>query len=351
MKKYGCKPCNFETDNKNNYTKHKETEKHIEKNIEIEELQKQNALAEILLFICNYCNKSYSTAGNLVRHDKLCPSKNSIISELKKDYELKIMNITNENLVLKKDVKYLNEKIIDLNDKIELITANKDDKIINLNDKIEFITANKNEMKSIINFTGKIAVNAMSAIQYLTHNYSPPAIKLFKPEEYPKIEYIVELLNNDETHFVRDILFQADNANLHEYLGNIIVKLYKTDDPEEQSVWNSDVPRLSYVMREKIGDQELWTADKSGVKISELIIKPFLKYILTLIQKHMMNIQPKFEDSFMQIEKSNEEMDKCLKIRQSIEDNKPNLTYEINKYIAAHFFLSNKQNLGLITEK
>ncbi len=328
--KYGCKPCNYQSDNKTNFLKHKQSEKHMQNDKIFEKSELDNVISEILQYMCEYCDKPHTTVASLVCHEKTCSNKKlitqkyeTIITKLKKECEVKINTISAKCDSLETQIKLLEKNIVSRDDMIEMLTMYKDD------------------MKSV----------SVSALQYITHNYAPPAIKVLKLEEYPKLEYMIELLDNNETNFVREIIFQADNENLHKYLGAIIVKLYKNDDPNQQSMWNSDVSRLSYLMREKIGDKDAWTADKSGVKILEFVIKPFLQYILSLIKNHVNNIKPKDGASFKQIDDANDETHKCIKIQQRIEDNKPDLSSPINKYIAPYFFLSQKNNLEQITEK
>jgi hypothetical protein len=60
------------------------------------------------------------------------------------------------------------------------------------------------------------------------------------------------------------------------YLGDIIIKYYKKENPKDQSIWNSDTTRLNYLIRELIDTELTWTCDKAGLKVNEFIIIPLL---------------------------------------------------------------------------
>ena len=43
------------------------------------------------------------------------------------------------------------------------------------------------------------------------------------------------------------LVYNYENKNLHKYLGDFIIGHYKKDNPSEQSMWSSDVSRLTYL--------------------------------------------------------------------------------------------------------
>lgn len=60
-------------------------------------------------------------------------------------------------------------------------------------------------------------------------------------------------------------------------IAKIIVDEYKKRDPQEQSIWNSDITRLTYLLRlQDVNNKEMWKIDKCAVKTKTLIIEPFI---------------------------------------------------------------------------
>ncbi len=121
--KYVCHKCDFESDNKANYSKHMESDKHKQlerKYIELMQLfnKQKSSDGDSEKYPCDHCDKWYSTSSNLLRHNKTCFEKKTIvqqhemeIAELKKDYELKFFEINTENLSLKRENKHLEDKV------------------------------------------------------------------------------------------------------------------------------------------------------------------------------------------------------------------------------------------------
>ena len=81
---YVCKECDYETKIKTHYTRHLKTNKHknkCEKGIIIEPktypsepiIYKEDP--RVKNFMCEYCDKEYSTSSHLSRHKKNCKLK------------------------------------------------------------------------------------------------------------------------------------------------------------------------------------------------------------------------------------------------------------------------------------
>ena len=56
------------------------------------------------------------------------------------------------------------------------------------------------------------------------------------------------------------------DGNLLRYLGKLLIKRYKKEDPHKQSVWNSDTPRMSFLIRVPVGIKQ------AGSRIKEEFI-------------------------------------------------------------------------------
>ncbi|ARF10695.1 hypothetical protein Hokovirus_2_222 [Hokovirus HKV1] len=66
---------------------------------------------------------------------------------------------------------------------------------------------------------------------------------------------------------------------LSNYISTIITATYVKEDKNEQSIWNSDVSRLSFIIRQIINNHDIWSHDKGGTRINSILIKPIIQFI------------------------------------------------------------------------
>jgi hypothetical protein len=72
--------------------------------------------------------------------------------------------------------------------------------------------------------------------------------KLKNTEVIKLLEYSIPQTNSGKTYTAGDmIIYNYESDRLVKYLGDIIVDEYTTKRPEDQSVWNSDSVRLSFI--------------------------------------------------------------------------------------------------------
>jgi hypothetical protein len=64
-------------------------------------------------------------------------------------------------------------------------------------------------------------------------------------------------------------------------LGELITNEYKKADPNKQSIWSSDISRLTFIVRDIIGKtkKSKWITDKKGLHITQTIINPMMSII------------------------------------------------------------------------
>src|SRR5579883_2080051 len=112
--KYQCKECNYETDDKSNWYKHKKSKKHIEnsnkllimnpvesnknpiesnKNLDKKECKPSK-------YICDICKLSYSTTSNLSKHRKKCLNENDNLLIKKLKDENKMLELSKQNEII-----------------------------------------------------------------------------------------------------------------------------------------------------------------------------------------------------------------------------------------------------------
>lgn len=229
---YNCYICNFTSTKKYNLDRHKETKSHID------------ALKKVNRYSCSYCNKLYSTASNLAKHKKKC--EQLFIDQKNNDIDI----LKNENYYLK--------IILEKSEKLE-----------------KYMT------KALENDDNHI-IKQVSTVAFIKNTY-PNA-----PVLEPLIDMSVLHPNKNNSEFVDEIHDNYKKNKLASYLGTLVLQQYKKTNPEEQSVWSTDITRLSYLIN-ILNDQDkaLWTKDKKGLYMKSDIISPILDYVKDLIGEYI----------------------------------------------------------------
>ena len=311
--KYTCFVCNYETDNHSNFIHHNKTQKHI-KNI-TQQTENTNDM-NIENYICQYCNNRFSSRFNLTRHQETCPRKNEQIEQIKQEYEMQkiITELKNKN-------KRLEEKLKMERKKHNEVTQN-------LQKENEFYK------KQLINHNNNnLASGSMkNTLNYLIVNFNnAPQLKAL--DDYSVLEEKTILMNN--------VIYHEDNETLEDYLGKFITSNYKTENPINQSIWNSDINRLTYINRENVNNNTEWIVDKKGIKMTQYIITPFLNYIKKISQEYANKLNKEIQED-SEDEDNHDKLRKINSLTSIINKIKTGeLAKGINKNIAPHFQLEN----------
>lgn len=260
---YTCVTCDFSTTNKTNYNKHCQTYKHKRKveNGEIVEYDKIDRIdGKIMLMnaqdnIMDRRDKRYSNAVDNNRCIGCCMkfrNKDSYMSHIEKcKYYATRMRL--DMTIVKNGMSETNSKTTDM----ALFIAN----------------------------------NALK-LASLRFDNAPPLQKI----DNKKIERIMysrnvpdptEDVTYDRVDICDTIIAMNKDRQLAKYIGDGIVETYKTDDPKDQSVWTSDTSRLTYLIRTVIGDENAWTRDFKGVKLTSKVIGPILFAIHQQLLEHI----------------------------------------------------------------
>jgi len=193
---------------------------------------------------CDDCCKSFAHLSSLSRHKKRCEVKKSKIDELEK--------LKKENIYIKNEYKQIKK---------------------NNNDLLEI---NKNATKA-----NKFA---MSTFNTLANQYvKAPALRKIEVLEIQTIMY--QGVKDDE--LIEGLIYYNRNNRLVKYIGNAIVSSYKKDNPQDQSFWNSDTQRLTYIIRSLANDNLCWVRNNGGTQVLEYIIQPILDYLDKEIRNHI----------------------------------------------------------------
>lgn len=321
MVNYKCELCNYLTSYKKDYNKHLNTKKHKQKeahgtinnNVLLNSSQstandppKYRQKSSIItheshrtcLNICKYCSSKFTRTDSLSKHLKACIKKHEREKLLEEQIEM----------LLTESSKY--------------------------KDKSSYFQAENDYHKKMLNEAGGLVQKSVSALSYVVGNYNTaPTIQMIDINE-------IENLDENNKKLVEDILSYYKHKTLDKYLGDSIIKLYKKDNPKDQSVWSTDTSRLTYLIKElMVNNSSNWIVDKKGIKTKEYLIDPLLEHIKTLVIHYQKNII--LSTNAVEVEHSLELNKRVLKLVDDIDDG--NVGNNLLKYISTHLYFSEKQ--------
>jgi hypothetical protein len=355
--KYSCNLCDYHTNNATGYNQHCKTLKHNDNKINYQvndlKIKKESELIK-----CDTCDGSFKHI-DIQNHVKKCSlfilqekqlaelivSNKELINKLdnaNKNHHSEIDNANKNHHSEIKDLMLLNQDLINkLND------ANKNhySEMKEANEKIqkifiEYNIENKEDKKYFKDLVQKAGTVVTSVMDYLNKNCADtPATK--------KLEYYELEENIDKT--CDNLVFNEKNNSLDNYLVEYMKKKYIEKDITKQTFWSTDVSRFSYIFRGVRNpddadnkSENIWLYDKQGIKIGEIVIRPFLNYIGDIINKKLKNILP------IDIRREPFYADYLSKIYKKIE--LLTLERDMVEYMASHFqfdktLLSNNKKL------
>lgn len=326
--KYNCESCNYSTNDRTSWHKHKKTIKHtsIEK---VKNIQKQDEEEKI--------KKDHELE---LLKAKLMNNKNCDESEkIKKDYEIEL---------LKEKLKSLENQLTKTEKQLTETKQLYETQILKTEEQykshIETLKNENNFQKQIINSAGGLIQKSMNTLSFLLLNYSN-APCLTSLDDY-------SILSKNTEYLMKDLIFYYKKNKLDKYFGDFIVKHYKKDNPELQAMWNSDTERLNYFIKELMNNKEIvlkendegkkndtqWTVDRKGLKMTKYIINPLLDYINKLNINYLN--QKHKENEYLELREKEvvlKDMEIIACINCDIKNN--SLSKNINKYIAPYFYL------------
>ena len=314
--KFDCKLCNYSTDVKFCFEKHLLSKKHKEK--VNEETKNSYVIPTTFIqhsldneFKCQFCNNIYSSSSNLARHKNTCFEKQTLIDQFNKK------------------INDLDEKLLNKDKEIK----SKDDILKSREDLISTLRSENRNLRVMLNNAGSIVKTSVSTLNYIVKNYN----------EAPALDYIQDIpaLHYDLTtqEFVKKLIQEYRHDKLVSYIGDLILKHYKKEDPTQQAVWNSDTARLTYIIRVMMNNQNGdWRVDKKGLNTSKYTIEPVLDYIEECLSEYLKTAKVgRRHDPTNKIMNIMNNFTDASKILQLIEDKI--LEEEILKYMAPHLYL------------
>jgi hypothetical protein len=258
---YNCKVCKYSTKNKYTHIKHGNSKEHLYR----EELNKY----------CMLCNKTFKTKQIYWQHRKKFHSNTDINKkELSNKTIISDVNISDNTL------NNINNNIIDMNNKIN-------NKIDEVKEEIH------NSKKEVVTVVNKAITKASSLIKYLMQNHrSVPPLKKIKKEECISILRLdYDCPEKEGDYLLQKMLIRDYSNNIFvQNIAKSILKIINHEQQDKQPIYNTDSSRYNYVVKTTT---DLWNEDKSGIKFTDYIIRPLLRYIRELNEDYIDNVLEK----------------------------------------------------------
>jgi hypothetical protein len=279
-------------------------------------------------FICNNCNKYFVHSSSLYRHKKTCQVINNNLYN-------KIHILESEKIKLE----YEKEKILIENKILKKIEKEKSDLLTNFMSNASTII---NKAQDNTKLTTEIIKNvSMCAIKFANDKYSNAPI--LQPIENFNINNLNFNNEKDRNQLIEILLYHAKLKSLDKLLGEHIIKVYKKENPEIQSIHTTDSSRLNYIVKELIktanNGESVWEIDKNGIKICSKIIKPLIDKCVELL---LIRQQELLNEMYLGHYQYKNDVNTIINVIMSID--KGGLEMDINKFIAPYFNLI-KQNV------
>ena len=322
--RYICDHCNYSTGIKSNFNRHLKLPIHTLINNSNHLINHKVTIKNKVLY-CAYCEKEFTCKQHLSRH------KLHYCKKIKQNNT----NNTNNTDTNNDKINQLEYKIDNLVNKVDVYeTMNKHLLIQNENMSKLLMEYVKNTNLTITNNNKITNTYNISIKNYLQQNY-PNAPALNGITDYSKLKYDTEY-----DDFIDALVYNQNNSHLKKYIGDFIVCSYKKNDLSIQSIWSSDISRLTYIIKELLANNEsIWNHDYKGIKIKKYIIDPLLKYIKEYIDEYWIKNIDNFKTvNIEQLNKFNKTYSTIYQIKKDIDGDI--LGNNIVKYITPHFYIN-----------
>ena len=317
MVQYTCDKCVFSTTRKTEYSRHIKTKKHLEK---VKLHHDMSISCPIVVqqistnYKCKYCENEYASQSSRSKHMKNCI--NNIAKDISKDKDIEIKDIQLETL--ENEVKIIKKQA---EEKEQLLKKQAREKEKILKKQLETYE------HLIQTMTTQQTTNYLN---YIVQNY-PNAPALECKESYE------DILDANTMKLIDVISMYHYDNKLVAFIGEYIIKIYTKKEPKNQSIWTTDISRLTYIISESCKNGNNWSYDKKGAKIKKLIIEPALQYIRSELYKYC---QKNGGSTRVSVLKKLIAANSTIQIIDSGE-----LLEKINKFMAPEFAVTTDKNL------
>lgn len=392
MVKYSCNLCSYETHNKTNFARHRSSNKHKQKVESLINETPENASTKITQKTCEICGKFLSRPDSQKRHMTSClkkyrkkmTKKNEENFEPESDsngstdshrarnprHNTTKPQICTKRSTLKKSKKSHRGLICNfcglLFSRLDSLTRHQKScgmkqmtalrgevKIEKYKTELKYkdkqIHKYKQEVayfKNLLNMSGGITSKAVSSTSHIVNNHdSAPPLEKLRMKDLQKILNIEELpLNLNGEGFIDKVISAHNSGTAGQFLGDLIINMYKKEDPDEQSIWATDTSRQTYLIKKpgtNADETSRWVVDKKGRQTIKYIIDPIVKKVSNLTDEYHQKHVPDVSDPEVNVRELDQEHimfvnENCMKLKKDIKDKK--LHKDILKYISGHFY-------------
>ena len=268
--KFFCEFCLYGCNNKTNFEKHKNTNKH-QKNCNT-----ANGLTKKLShdFYCKICNKKYKHRQSLFSHQKICKNNVSQLAKLAKNLpEISQSPFTCKCGKLYKHASSLSKhkskcKLLHHTIKNKLVPTNNVEILLKalLEKNNDILEENKNLREKI----------SSMEINNITNNNQKYTINMFLNEKCKNAMNIEDFVEKIKLS-LEDLQFTKENGYA-KGISNIFIKNLNDMDVTERPIHCSDQKRMQFYVK----DADEWKKDKNNAKIDNTIAKVSKKQIQNL---------------------------------------------------------------------
>lgn len=222
-------------------------------------------------YICNYCDEEFSSQAVMLRHQNKCKNDEILKLKLSMEHQQKQIEIENRLKQTEMESKIKQAEIesklkqVEMENKLKQTEMENEIKILKIKlENSELINKtslkDKAETIEILKNQSTIATKSVSALIYLAtkHKNAPPLLQI-KHKDAKKLL----LKYGKDKEVTNKILCKYVTGVLDEFIGDIIVSHYKKNNPEDQSIWNSDASRLTFLIKDIVGEKSKWTFTKA----------------------------------------------------------------------------------------
>lgn len=304
---YECKPCRFKTSHECDWNRHTDTQKHI------------NNMSAIVL---------YDGGNKKIKEDKGFERYKEILYELRPN-DLKC---TGCGKVLKNRQSYSRH----------INSCEAYDK----NARKDYLYIQNGDLQEKKDPTTNMALCvANNALKLVSQKFADaPPLEMIDDKKIEEIMYSgvpdpVKDIDNDlikiDVSGIEDTILNAHKDNrLPQYVGDGIINIYKKSRAEDQSMWASDVSRLTYLIKTIVNkDNDTgWVRDYKGNMVISRVVNPVLMSIHNKLAEYM------GDDRQMEERDTDEYLDMIIGV---VDVNKSIINKTLNKrvvrYIAPYF--------------
>lgn len=174
--------------------------------------------------------------------------------------------------------------------------------------------------------------------------YSPAS-----DEEIEEIKEIIRPAKKKDDDFIEDILQYHSDGKLHKYIGDMIIKIYRKENIADQSIFNSDTSRLTYIISRVLHEEgeTKWHIDKGGIKTKGIILIPIMNGLRPLLVEYYERMCR--EDNDIDVGEELRIKERVLTVVKEIDNE--TIHEKILKYMASGFYLDNNKKRAIKNKK